>query len=152
MPTSAGAGPVHCQRQSRPDTTCSRCWQSTQNAEFKTRKSLAKGLILCKVNYCISLWGNTTAGIMQKIQVLDSPWDWEREVMETTSRNTMRSEAYVCCDARHHEVNDDMLKKSLFLPRWAFKDIYRSHVGGWPIKEKTTNMYLEELKAAGKNY
>ena len=39
-------------------------------ADLKTRKALAEGLILSKLNYCISLWGTTTAGIMQQIQVL----------------------------------------------------------------------------------
>ena len=61
---------------------------------------------------------------------------------ETTSMNTMRNAAYVCRAARHYKNIDNMLKKSLFLPRWAFKDIYRSHVGGWPIKERTTNVLI----------
>ena len=39
-------------------------------ADLKSRKALAEGLILSKLNYCISLWGTTTAGIMQQIQVL----------------------------------------------------------------------------------
>ena len=37
-------------------------------ADFKTRKALAEGLILSKVGYCISLWGTTTNGILDKIQ------------------------------------------------------------------------------------
>ena len=39
-------------------------------ADLKTRKALAEGLILSKLNYCITLWGTTNAGIMQQIQVL----------------------------------------------------------------------------------
>ena len=192
-------------------------------ADLKTRKALAEGLILSKVNYCISLWGTTTAGIMQQIQVVINDvvrtvfgigrkrfqeltplykklkWlrltetlqyhdvislnnvikyhtpedlaDKFRPIVrhhhntraasqlyqrnpETTSRNTMRNSAYVCRAARHYEVLDEMLKKSLYLPRWAFKDVYRSQIGGWATKERTSNVlfYLEELKAAGKNY
>ena len=41
-------------------------------ADFKSRKALAEGLILSKLNYCISLWGTTTAGIMQQIQVFQN--------------------------------------------------------------------------------
>ena len=40
----------------------------SRHADFKTRKSLAEGLILSKVGYCISLWGTTTNGILDKIQ------------------------------------------------------------------------------------
>ena len=192
-------------------------------ADFKTRKSLAEGLILSKVNYCISLWGTTTAGIMQQIQVLlndvvrtvfgigrrsfqeitplykklkwlkltetlqyhdvismnsiikhHTPPDLAEKFRpvtrhshnmrsasqmylrnpETTSFNTVRSTAYVCRAARHYEALDDMLKKSLLMPRWAFKDIYSSQVGGWPTKERTSNVqfYLEALRDASKNY
>ena len=192
-------------------------------ADLKTRKSLAEGLILSKINYCISLWGTTTAGIMQQIQVLlndvvrtvfgigrkrfqeitplfkklkwlkltetlqyhdvislnsiikhHTPQDLAEKFRpvvrhshntrsasqlylrnpETTSRNTVRSTAYVCRAAKHYEELDEMLKKSLFMPRWAFKDIYRSQIGGWPTKERTSNVlfYLEALRDAGKNY
>ena len=73
---------------------------------------------------------------------------------ETISRNTLRAGAYVCRAAKHYEVLDDMLKRSIYLPRWAFKDVYRSQIGGWATKERTSNVlfYLEDLKAAGKNY
>ena len=37
-------------------------------ADFKTRKALAEGLILSKIDYCISLWGITTKGNLDKIQ------------------------------------------------------------------------------------
>ena len=192
-------------------------------ADLKTRKALAEGLILSKVNYCICLWGTTNAGIMKQIEVvindvvrtvfgigrrrfqeltpLYKKLKWLRltetlqyhDVIslhnvikyhtpedladkftpvtrhsyntrsssqiyqrnpETISRNTLRSGAYVCRAARHYEVLDDMLKRSLYLPRWAFKDVYRSRIGGWPTKERTSNVlfYLEDLKAAGKTY
>ena len=198
-------------------------WMLAKFADLKTRKALAEGLILSKVNYCISLWGTTTAGIMKQLQVLQNdvvrtvfgvgrrrfqeitplfkklkwlkltetlqyhdvislnsiikhhtPQDLAEKFRpvvrhshntrsasqlylrnpETTSRNTVRSTAYVCRAAKHYEELDEMLKKSLFMPRWAFKDIYRSQIGGWPTKERTSNVlfYLEALRDAGKNY
>ena len=40
-----------------------------KHADLKTRKALAEGLILSKINYCISLWGTTNDTIMQKLHV-----------------------------------------------------------------------------------
>ena len=40
-----------------------------KHADLKARKALAEGLILSKINYCISLWGTTTDTIMQKLHV-----------------------------------------------------------------------------------
>ena len=39
-------------------------------ADEKSRKALAEGLILSKINYCISLWGMTLLSILDKFQVL----------------------------------------------------------------------------------
>ena len=39
-------------------------------ADMKARKSLAEGLILSKLNYCISLWSTTLKSNMDKIQIL----------------------------------------------------------------------------------
>ena len=36
--------------------------------DFKTRKALEDGVILSKIEYCISLWGITTKGNLDKIQ------------------------------------------------------------------------------------
>ena len=52
------------------DTRHSMLKMLSKYADLKSRKALAEGLILSKLNYCISLWGTTTAGIMQQIQVL----------------------------------------------------------------------------------
>ena len=158
-------------------------------ADFKTRKELAEGLVLSKINYCISLWGTTNVEIMRQLQVLQNDvvrtvfgvgrrrfqeitplfkklkWLKVTETLQyhdVISLNTIIK--YHTPQVRHnhntrsttkaYEVIDDMLKKSLFLPRWAWKDIYRNHVGGWPVKDRTTNvlMYLEALCDAGKNY
>ena len=39
-----------------------------KHADFGSRKALAEGLILSKIDYCVSLWGITTNGIIDKIQ------------------------------------------------------------------------------------
>ena len=41
----------------------------SKHADLKSRKALAEGLILSKINYCISLWGMTTGVIMQQLHV-----------------------------------------------------------------------------------
>ncbi len=41
----------------------------SKHADKKSRKALAEGLILSKINYCISLWGTTLVSIMDKMQV-----------------------------------------------------------------------------------
>ena len=46
--------------------------RSAKYADLKTRKAIAEGPILSKISYCISLWGTTTAGIMQQLQVLQN--------------------------------------------------------------------------------
>ena len=38
-------------------------------ADLKSRKALAEGLILSKINYCILLWGTTLVSIFKKLQV-----------------------------------------------------------------------------------
>ena len=40
----------------------------SKHADFKTRKALAEGLILSKIDYCVTLWGITTNGILDQIQ------------------------------------------------------------------------------------
>ena len=39
-------------------------------ADLKVRKALAEGLILSKINYCLTVWGSTTEEIMQKMHIL----------------------------------------------------------------------------------
>ena len=39
-------------------------------ADFKTRKALAEGLILSKINYCVTLWGSSTDEMLQKVHVM----------------------------------------------------------------------------------
>ena len=192
-------------------------------ADLKSRKALAEGLILSKLNYCISLWGTTTAGIMQQIQVLlndvvrtvfgvgrrrftlldplykklkwlkltqtldyhdtislhtvvkyNTPQDIAKKFKpdvipayntrasartfhrnpETTSRNTLRQSGYVCRAARLYEDLPELVTKSIFMPKWAFKDFVRSKIGGWQTKNETWMLmtYLEDLKKAGKNF
>ena len=41
----------------------------SKHADLKARKALAEGLILSKINYCISLWGTTLTSIINKFQV-----------------------------------------------------------------------------------
>ena len=40
----------------------------SKHADFKTRKALAEGLILSKIDYCVSLWGITINSILDRIQ------------------------------------------------------------------------------------
>ena len=40
----------------------------SKHADFGSRKALAEGLILSKIDYCVSLWGITTNGIIDRIQ------------------------------------------------------------------------------------
>ena len=39
----------------------------SKSADFKVRKALAEGLVLSKVNYCITVWGTTKIQIQIKI-------------------------------------------------------------------------------------
>ena len=41
-------------------------------ADFKSRKALAEGLCLSKINYCICLWATTTGEVLNKIQVMQN--------------------------------------------------------------------------------
>ena len=41
-------------------------------ADFKSRKALAEGLCLSKLNYCICLWATTTEEVLDKLQVMQN--------------------------------------------------------------------------------
>ena len=41
-------------------------------ADFQSRKALAEGLCLSKINYCICLWATTTGEVLDKIQVMQN--------------------------------------------------------------------------------
>ena len=41
-------------------------------ADLKSRKALAEGLCLSKINYCICLWATTTGEVLDKIQVIQN--------------------------------------------------------------------------------
>ena len=41
-------------------------------ADFKSRKALAEGLCLSKLNYCICLWATTTEEVLDKLQVIQN--------------------------------------------------------------------------------
>ena len=41
-------------------------------ADFRSRKALAEGLCLSKLNYCICLWATTTGEVLDKLQVVQN--------------------------------------------------------------------------------
>ena len=44
----------------------------SKHADFGSRKALAEGLVLSKLNYCICLWATTTEDVLDKLQVLQN--------------------------------------------------------------------------------
>ena len=185
-------------------------------ADFKSRKQLAEGLVLSKLNYCICLYATTTEDVLDRLQVLQNdvvrtvygvgkklyveldplykelkwlkvrqniryhdtitlhsilknktPKDlaskFDQRVLHrhntratrksfrltatTTSMNNVRAKGFVCRAAREFQSLPKLVAESQLLPRYCFKDIVRSSLGGWSTKVHTNNVlcYIEEL-------
>ena len=183
-------------------------------ADEKSRKALAEGLILSKINYCISLWGMTLLSILDKFQILLNKvtrvvtgckiWDrlsdqyeklrWlsimqtrdyhdiislesilrhktPRSIAEkfeqdpkfthrhftrhsqdptrlnrlTTSFNTTRHKGYVCRAARGYSKLPKVLH-DIMTPRAVFKDSVRCRLGGFELKPRTLDYFLEQSR------
>ena len=64
-----------------------------KNVPFRSRKTLAEGIVLSRVKYLIAMWGGTTANLHRKIQVILNSaarwrnWPRQKNILEKTAVN-----------------------------------------------------------------